>query len=241
MTEFEKKTIIVSSLVVIILVSILTPVLYNTSYIIRGENAIIFLIGDPPMEFDDWRYTSEQIADLKEQYGEYWNNLINELGELWGWDFYFFYKTKCDFSRYRYEKLFLLLSGHSRYSEHPTLRINAEETILVEKIKDKIHSLNFTVLAEACYSLSWKNLFEHDGMNEVYTSDLENKLSSIRYFIQGGSPWLENDTVSLYRIESFSYFFIEQLLLEKNFTQANATAISKAYQLDLTGVDPTIV
>jgi len=179
----------------------------------------------------------EQIAKLEEQYGAYWNGLISELGELWGWDFYFFYKTKCDFSRYRYEQLFLLLSGHSGYSENPILRVNDEETILVEKIKDKIHCQNFTVLVEACYSFSWKNLFEHDGLNEVYTSDLENKLSFIKYFIQGGSPWIENDTVSLYRIESFSYFFIEQLLIEKNFAQANATAISKAYLLNLTGVD----
>ena len=88
-----------------------------------------------------------------------------------------------------------------------------------------------------CYSLSWRNFFEKESLNEIYTSDLENKLSFIKYFIQGGSPWIENDTVSLYRIESFSYFFINQLLMGKNFAQANATAISKAYFLNLTGVD----
>ncbi len=237
MGEFKGKTIIGASLIIMVLIGILTPILYFTSYIIKGENAIIFLIGDPKMEFDDWRYTAEEIVELEVQYGEYWNNLTSELGALWGWDFYFFYKTKCDFSRYRYEKLFILLEGHSAYSEHPTLRINDEETILVEKIKDKIHSLNFTVLVDSCYSLSWKNLFEHDGLNEVYTSDLENKLSYIKYFIRGGSPWIDNDTVELYRIESVAYFFIEQLLLERNFAQANATAISKAYFLNLTGVD----
>ncbi len=237
MRNFKKNTVIVMTLIIITTVGSLSSILYYSNYIIKGESAIIFLIGDPQMEFDDLKYTSEQIRELEVQYGTYWNNLNRELGELWGCDFYFFYKTKCDFSRYRYEKLFLLLSGHSRYSEHPTLTINDEETILVEKIKEEIYCLNFTVLVEACYSLSWRNFFEKESLNEIYTSDLENKLSFIKYFIQGGSPWIENDTVSLYRIESFSYFFINQLLMGKNFAQANATAISKAYFLNLTGVD----
>jgi len=57
MIKFKNKTIIVSFLVATALISTLTPILYYTNYVIRGENAIIFLIGDPQMEFDDLRYT----------------------------------------------------------------------------------------------------------------------------------------------------------------------------------------
>jgi hypothetical protein len=187
------------------------------------------------MENIDWNYNEKQISELEEQYGNYWNDLMIQLGELWSWDLYFFYKTRCDFSRYRYENLFIFLSGHSTYSEHPTLRVNDKTTILVEQIRNNIYSSNFTVLVEACYSFSWVNLFTHDNLNKIYTSDLENKLSLINYYTQGGTPW--NETVGLHRIESFSYFFIEQLLRGKNFEQANSFAISRAYFLNLTGVD----
>ena len=75
MINFKKNTVIVMTLIIITTVGSLSSILYYSNYIIKGESAIIFLIGDPQMEFDDLKYTSEQIRELEVQYGTYWNNL----------------------------------------------------------------------------------------------------------------------------------------------------------------------
>ena len=93
MINFKKNTVVVMTLIIIITIGSLASILYYTNYIKRGESAIIFLIGDPQMEFDDLKYTTEQIRELEEQYGTYWNNLDRELGELWGYNFDLYYVT----------------------------------------------------------------------------------------------------------------------------------------------------
>lgn len=218
----------------IVIGSIIFP-LYKFKYLRTGESAIIFIIGEPLMEEIDWSYNENQINELERQYGEFWRDLSLNLGERWGWDIYYYYRSQFNLNRYRYEKLFLLFEGHQTNEEKPSLKLTNNQNIEISSISKEIVCRNLTILVQACYSLKWLEIFTHENISKIYTSDLENKKSAVIHIIQGGTIW--NESVTLLGIESYAYFFVNQLINGANLEQANETATIISYQKNLTSID----
>jgi len=232
MVEISKKTLAMGFLITLLSISVLTPVLYYTSYIIRGENAIIVVIGEPRMEEIGWNLNNEQINILEKQYGEFWRVQSLNLAANWNWDIFFYYRENFNLNRFRYNTLLIVFEGHQTNEDSPTLRISDNQKVRIESLANQVRCNNLTLIVDACFSYRWNELFLHPNINSIYTSDLENEPSYVIFYYQGGTVW--NETVSFLKVDSYNYFFIKQLLNGDNYMAANTSAITQAYLKNLT-------
>ncbi len=156
--------------------------------------------------------------------------LAERLSESWGWDFFGFYGCIPLFNNYDYNTILIFFHGHGELRKgNQMFCFKLNHPLEVKKISRKISCKNLTVIVSSCYSKNWHDEFENENLNGLYTSDLKNTISieSQKSFRLPLKPTCY-DYPFWYIFESLNFgtFFINALLSNQSYIQANNTAYS---------------
>ena len=215
-----KKLKVVFLGVSLILGGSLASIIFFTS-IKRGDEIVLFIVGDPNLDNFLEELNSDQIDILTELYYKYWSDYVEILAENWEFDFECFPAKLCNFKKYRYNELLVFFIGHGNNDSSPYFTISNTNRIEVADIPSKIDCENLTVVVDSCFSYYWQIAFFHQNLNAIYTSDLTNTTSSWTIVYKVDSLTGE---ITLKRIDSYSRYFLFALINGYSYLEANETA-----------------
>ena len=224
-------------LIIVLIISLIIGgvLLYCFVYIERGENAIIYILGE--QDFDDEEFTIEELEEIEKEYSKYVSNYVTKFSDSWDWDVFICDSFEPDYFKYKYKTMLIFFEGHGiNYNGNQYFFYTKDSPEKVKTISKQIFCNNLTIVVQSCYSVNWHYEFMHENLNYLFTNDLENNITRKKIF-----PEYTHSGIRISDVLSYNMFFINFLLSGKNYIYANTSSISLCYNYNLTGIDENFI